>query len=102
MKNKWILGAILIALILASCAAGPNTMVDTPNNDGDVAGFWMGLWHGFASPVMFIISLFSETVEVYEIHNSGGWYTFGFLVGVSIIFGGSGGSACKSRKRNRD
>ncbi|KKM26091.1 hypothetical protein LCGC14_1588470, partial [marine sediment metagenome] len=34
-------------------------MADVPNDEGEVAGFWMGLWHGFASPVMFIISLFN-------------------------------------------
>lgn len=103
MKNmKWLLIVGLIALFLAGCAAGPNNMVDVPDPDGEVAGFWMGLWHGFASPVMFIISLFSDNVEVYEVHNTGGWYTFGFMIGVSIIFGGSGGGACKSRSRSRD
>ena len=101
-KAKWLLIVGLIALLLAGCAAGPNNLVDVPDPDGEVAGFWMGLWHGFASPVMFIISLFSDNVEVYEVHNTGGWYTFGFMLGVSIIFGGSGGGACKSRRRDRD
>ena len=101
-KAKWLLIVGLIALLLAGCAAGPNNLVDVPDPDGEVAGFWMGLWHGFASPVMFIISLFSDNVEVYEVHNTGGWYTFGFMIGVSIIFGGSGGGACKSRRRDRD
>jgi hypothetical protein len=77
-------------------------MAGVPNEEGEVAGFWKGLWHGFASPVMFIISLFNESVEVYEVHNSGGWYNFGFLLGASIILGGSGGGACSSRRRRRD
>jgi hypothetical protein len=34
-------------------------------------------------------------VHIYEIHNNGGWYNFGFLLGVSIFFGGSGSGACK-------
>ncbi len=101
-KNMWFIGIAILTLLVASCAAGPNTMMDVPNPGGDIAGFWMGLWHGFASPVMFVISLFSDTVEVYEVHNSGGWYTFGFMIGVSVIFGGGGSGACKKRRRNRD
>lgn len=101
-KNVWFIGLAILVLVLASCAAGPNAMVDVPNSDGDVAGFWIGLWHGFASPIMFIISLFSDNIEVFETHNTGGWYTFGFMIGVSVIFGGSGGGACKRRRRDRD
>ena len=96
------IGMALAALMLAGCAPGPNDMAKTPDSEGDVAGFWMGLWHGFASPVMFIISLFNERVEVFEVHNNGGWYSFGFLLGASAIFGGGGGSACKSKKRRKD
>ena len=91
----------LILVIIAGCAPGPNVMADVPNEEGKVAGFWMGLWHGFASPVMFIISLFNKSVEVYEVHNNGGWYTFGFLLGASVILGGSSGGAARSKRRRR-
>jgi hypothetical protein len=102
-RTKVIVGVLLVLVILAGCAPGPNSLADVPNHEGEVAGFWMGLWHGFASPVMFIISLFNKSVEVYEVHNNGGWYTFGFLLGASVIFGGSsGGSACRRRRRNRE
>ena len=85
--------AILAVLLLASCAAGLNPTVDVPDTDGDIAGFWSGLWHGIISPVTFIISLFSDNVNVYEVFNSGNWYDFGFIFGVSLIFGGSGRAA---------
>jgi hypothetical protein len=102
-RTKVIVGILLVLVILAGCAPGPNSLADVPNDEGEVAGFWMGLWHGFASPVMFIISLFNKSVEVYEVHNNGGWYTFGFLLGASVILGGSsGGSACRRRRRHRD
>lgn len=94
-----VIGVLIAAILVAGCAPGPNSLADMPDVEGEVAGFWMGLWHGFASPVMFIISLFNKSVEVYEVHNNGGWYTFGFLLGVSIIFGGSGGGACRKRRR---
>jgi uncharacterized spore protein YtfJ len=89
----------MMVLVLSGCAAGPSELVNVADEDGEVAGFWQGLWHGVISPVTFIISLFSDSVQIYEVHNNGGWYDSGFLMGVSIIFGGSGGgAACRRRK----
>lgn len=76
--------APVASLVLVGCAAG-----DTRFVDGEPAGFWTGLWHGFISWVTLIIGIFSEEVRVYEIHNTGGWYDFGFLLGVGIWGGGS-------------
>jgi hypothetical protein len=36
---------------------------------------------------------------MYEVHNNGGWYNFGFILGMSIIFGGSAGGASSRRRR---
>ena len=69
----------------------------------DPAGFWLGLWHGLILPITFLISLFNDNVGVYEIHNTGGWYDFGFVLGASIIFSSSGhGSARASRSARAD
>jgi len=54
------------------------------------AGFWAGLWHGIISPITFIVSLFNPSVRIYETHNRGRLYDFGFIVGISGTFGGSG------------
>lgn len=75
-------------MVLSGCAAGPNTAVDTPNEGGKVAGFWRGLWHGMICPITWLISLFSSNVHFYEVHNNGGWYNFGFVIGLSSAFGG--------------
>ncbi len=88
----------LTLLLVAGCAAGPNEMVNSPDEEGKIAGFWQGLWHGAISPITFIISLFSDTIHIYEIHNNGGWYNFGFLLGASIIFGGGGGGVARRRR----
>ena len=88
--------AILAMLLLAGCAAGTNPTVDTPDVDGKSAGFWSGLWHGVISPITFIISLFSDNVNIYEVYNSGNWYDFGFMFGVCLIF--SGGARAAKRK----
>jgi len=90
IKKRLLLVFIVILVIplLAGCAAGPNPTVDVPDTYGKSAGFWSGLWHGVISPVTFFISLFSDNVNVYEVYNSGNWYDFGFILGISIIFGG--------------
>ncbi len=99
--NKKILFIFLsiILLILAACTAGPNNLMNTASSQGEVAGFWQGLWHGLIVIVTFIISLFNDNVTVYEVHNNGGWYNFGFILGVMIIFGGGGKGTCRRRKK---
>jgi hypothetical protein len=98
-KTWFVLVLVMVVLSLSACAPGPNQLVDVPDQEGDVAGFWAGLWHGLISPVTFVISLFSDQVTVFDVHNSGGWYSLGFLLGVSITFGGSGGGAASSRRK---
>jgi len=78
-------------LLLMSCAAGDaQFMPDSP------AGFWYGLWHGIISLISMIIHIFNEHVLVYEINNTGGWYDFGFLIGVISVWGGGSHVSCKS------
>jgi hypothetical protein len=98
-KITMIIILMSMLVLLSACTAGPNEYRNVPDEDGEVAGFWKGLWHGLISPITFIISLFSKSVYVFEVHNNGGWYTFGFLLGASITFGGSGGGAASRRKK---
>jgi hypothetical protein len=97
---RWALLLTGTALLLAACAAGPNELVDT---GPDPAGFWLGLWQGFISPITFIMSLFTPNVSVYEVQNNGNWYDFGFMLGVACAFGsgGWGGTAGTRRTRKR-
>lgn len=94
-KMSWLFLVFLGALFLTGCTAGPNTAVRTMATDGSIAGFWLGLWHGMIAPITFVISLFSNNVSFYEVHNSGGWYNFGFLLGISGSLGGSGVTASR-------
>ena len=49
-------------------------------------GFLLGLWHGFIFPVAWIVSLFADKVAVYAVPNNGGWYDFGYFLGI-VVFG---------------
>jgi hypothetical protein len=92
--------AILAVVLLAGCVPGPNPLVGTPDAAGSVAGFWQGLLHGFIAFFTFIWSLFSDKVNIYEVHNNGAWYNFGFILGVMMFFGAGGGGASRgSRSR---
>lgn len=92
------LAALVLSLLLVGCAPGPNDSMDTPDAEGEVSGFLNGLWHGVIAPVTFVVSLFSDDTTMYDVHNNGGWYDFGFLLGMSVILGGSG-SGARGKKR---
>jgi len=84
---------LVLALAATGCAAGSARFQEAP------AGFWAGLWHGAICLVTFVIGLFSDTVRMYEPHNTGSGYDFGFLLGMLIIYGGSGASRSARRRR---
>ena len=84
----------MLVLLLGACAAGENPNIDTGE---DPAGFFLGLWHGLILPITFIISLFTDTVNIYEVHNSGNWYDFGFVIGAGAFMGGGGVGAKRVR-----
>jgi hypothetical protein len=83
------LGALALPLLLAACATQVAGTVKP-----EAPGFWLGLVHGFIAPVTFIISLFKPEVAVYAVPNSGGWYNFGFVLGI----GGFAGGASQTRR----
>ena len=95
--KKNILIAVVVMFLLAGCMPGPNTSEDVANAGTTLAGFWFGLWHGVISPVTFVISLFSNKVNLYEIHNNGGFYNLGFILGIMITFGGSGKATSRGK-----
>ena len=97
MKKAFFI-AVVIVVMMMGCTAGPNQLVDSPDKSGDIAGFWLGLWHGFIALFTFIISLFSDSVRMYEVHNNGNWYNLGFLLGIMMFFGGGGGGAGRRSK----
>jgi hypothetical protein len=76
--------------------AGPDSRFKQP--EAKPAGFWAGYWHGMICPITFIVSLFKPGVRIYETHNNGKWYDFGFVMGASAAFGGMRANVAKPHK----
>ncbi len=74
---------VVATAFITSCATQSVEQISDP------PGFLKGLLHGFIILFSFIASLFTD-YSIYAFPNSGGWYDFGFLLGVMIFFGGSG------------
>ncbi len=93
-RTNWILIAVIL-LGVTSCADVSHVSECLPVEE-HTYGFWGGLWHGMITPFSFIGSLIWDDVAVYAVNNNGGWYDFGFLLGV----GGLGFSSSRSSRKN--
>ena len=76
------LAVLAAALALSACVATQNANAVVPS----APGFLEGVWHGFIFPIAWVFSLFVDNVAVYAVPNNGGWYDFGFFLGV-VVFG---------------
>ncbi len=70
-----------LALLGACARAVPDHVSHAPASPG----FLLGLWHGFIFPVAWVLSLFMPAVAIYAVPNQGGWYDFGYFVGVVFL-----------------
>ena len=86
-----------LLLLLAACA---RQVPDAVEHARGTPGFLWGLWHGFVFPFAWIGSLFDRDIAVYAVPNNGGWYDFGFFLGVTVLGGGSHFSSKKVRGRD--
>jgi hypothetical protein len=93
MKLAALILVLLILATLTGCAPGPNNLQGTPADKNAVAGFWLGAWQGLIAPFVLVPSLFKSGLNIYEVHNNGAWYNFGYIFGLACFFGGSGNRA---------
>ena len=94
MKNKNLLVMSLIVIgimALTSCADVSPHVAECVTSDP--YGFWGGLWHGMIAPFSWIGSLFSDEIAIYAYDNNGGWYDFGFVLGIGALGFGGGKSS---------
>ncbi|MBU0476088.1 MAG: hypothetical protein KKF62_18225 [Bacteroidetes bacterium] len=84
-KEKWFIILILLisVVFITSCVPGGGS-----SGPDDLAGFFLGIWHGWIAPISLILGLFNPEIRIYEIQNSGWWYDFGFYMAIISGFGG--------------
>jgi hypothetical protein len=93
LRNSLAAAALLL---LAACATQLGTAV-APQGPG----FLLGLWHGFIFPVAWFLSLIIPDVAVYAVPNNGGWYDFGYFLGICVFGVGAHGGGRKVIYRDR-
>ena len=81
-----------LTLALTACLAQQGGSAVSPSGPG----FLLGVWHGFIFPIAWIVSLFTDDIAVYAVPNNGGWYDFGYFVGICVL-----GVGARSSKRQR-
>lgn len=79
---------LMMLVTLSACATQGATL------EPAMPGFFMGIVHGVIAPFALIGHLFDENIRIYAVPNVGGWYDFGFLIGLS--FWGGGASAAST------
>jgi len=81
---------VVVAIAVAGCASRGASSI---SEDGP--GFFLGVWHGMIAPFAFIGHIFDDSIAVYASPNSGGWYDFGFLLGVGALSSGTTNAASR-------
>lgn len=78
--QRLLLGLAPLAMLAACADQVPGSV------EPGAPGFLFGLWHGFIFPIAWVLSLFMPDVAVYAVPNNGGWYDFGYFLGI-VVFG---------------
>lgn len=81
-KKSYALYILLVAVLFTGCA--DVTSIEACTTVAPY-GFWGGLWHGMIAPFAWIGSLFSDDIAIYAVNNNGGWYDFGFILGIGAL-----------------
>jgi hypothetical protein len=79
---KKIILLLGIVLVITSCASTVPVDKCLPE---DPYGFLSGIWHGIILPFSMIGSWFSDSISIYAVNNNGGWYDFGFVLGIGGV-----------------
>lgn len=82
MTRTRVFVLVAMSLTVAACVAKQSLSAVNPA----APGFLEGVWHGFIFPVAWIVSLFTDQIAVYQVPNNGGWYDFGYFLGI-VVFG---------------
>ena len=90
MKHFRIFTIALLGLTVSACIAKQGPDAVSPGGPG----FLEGVLHGFVFPVAWVVSLFTSDIAIYAVPNNGGWYNFGYFIGICVL-----GVGARSSKR---
>lgn len=90
MNRARVFTIAAIGLSLSACIAKQGPDAVTPGGPG----FLDGVLHGFIFPVAWVVSLFTDGIAIYAVPNNGGWYNFGYFIGICVL-----GVGARSSKR---
>ena len=84
----------LPACIHTACAAAQDPHAVAAH----APGFLAGLWHGLIFPLAWLVSLFAQNIAIYAVPNNGGWYDFGYFLGIVVFGVGARRSIVRARR----
>lgn len=84
-KLSYAFYILLVTLLFTGCADVSPHVTDCITSNP--YGFWSGLWHGITVAFSWVGSLLSDDIAIYAYNNNGGWYDFGFVLGIGCIVG---------------
>lgn len=90
MRQFRIFTIAFLGLAVSACIAKQGPDAVTPAGPG----FLEGVLHGFIFPVAWVVSLFTDDIAIYAVPNNGGWYNFGYFIGICVL-----GVGARSSKR---
>lgn len=85
MRYRIAARLMLVVPLLTALAACARQSADAVSVAPGTPGFLAGLWHGFIFPVAWILSLISPRFAIYAVPNNGGWYDFGYFIGIVFL-----------------
>ena len=104
--KRYAFHLLLVGYLAAvvACARQPEPSTVVPAGDlafrGQIAGFLIGLFHGFTMVLNMLASLIFD-VRIYTFPNSGRLYDLGYVLGAAGFFGAASESRSKDRLRHR-
>ena len=85
MKNRILLGMLVVVLLASGCMATPNPLAGTASQDAHRAGFVDGVGQGVISIPMIFWRLGGAKEGIYELRNNGLQYDAGFVLGLGLL-----------------
>jgi hypothetical protein len=89
-RSSKVASALVLVLLLGACAAGSAESAHAASS-GELAQFFLGIWHGLIGPVMLIVEVVNRlaphvlpwSVRFYEPKGTGVAYDVGFYLGLA-------------------